>query len=251
MCSTPDISHIIPAHNEERYLPRTLETVQRAIDAFEGTVEVIVVDNVSTDSTAELARRWGAKMVSEERRCIAAVRNAGAAHARGRILTFADADSMISENFFIQASRHLATGKYIGGNFGIRADRTSFAIKLSIWLVLNIIRVLFRVGGGSFFCLRETFEAIGGFNADLDAAEDIAFARALRQYGKSKGLRYLQDFSVYIITSMRKADTLGDWFAIRFMLSAPLLALWPPLLKGKMRDFFYKFDRSKPSKGFS
>lgn len=251
MRNIPDISHIIPAHNEERYLPRTLESVKRAIDGFDGTVEVIVVDNNSTDETAEIARRFDAKVVFEDRRCIAAVRNAGAAHARGRILTFADADSMISENFFIQANSNLADGRYVGGNFGIRADRTSFAIKLSIWLILNIIRAIFHVGGGSFFCLRESFEAFGGFNANLDVAEDIAFARALKRYGKSCGLRYLQDRSAYIITSMRKADTLGDWFAIRFMLSAPILALWPPLLKGKMRDFFYKFDRSKPSKGFS
>jgi len=91
---------------------------------------------------------------------------------------------------------------------------------------------------------------MGGFDADRDIAEDIAFARALKRYGKSRGLRYLQDRSAYIITSMRKADTLGDWFAIRFMLTAPFLAIWPPLLKNRLRAYFYRFDRSKPSKGF-
>jgi len=250
MNNTPDISHIIPAHNEERYLPRTLESVKRAADAFDGSVELIVVDNDSTDGTAEVARRCGTKVVFEERRCIAAVRNAGAAHARGRILTFADADSMVSENFFVLTARHMANRQCVGGNFGIRADRMSVGIWLSIRVIIAIVRAIFRVGGGSYFCLRETFEAIGGFDTSRYYAEDVTFGRALKRYGKSRGLRYVQDHNAYITTSMRKADALGDWHAIKFMLQAPFLAVWPPLLKKRLRAYFYQFDRSKPSKGF-
>ncbi len=217
---------------------------------FGGAVEVIVVDNDSTDATAEVARRYGAKVVFENTRCIAAARNAGAANARGRILTFADADSMVSENFFVVAQRHIGDSQCVGGNFGVRADRTSVGIQLSIWLILAIVRVVFRVGGGSYFCSRETFEAIGGFDTCLDYAEDVVFGRSLRRYGQSRRLRYVQDHSAYVITSMRKADAFGDWYAIKFMLFAPLMALWPPLFKRRIRAFFYDFDRSKPSKGF-
>ncbi|MBN1491675.1 MAG: glycosyltransferase [Phycisphaerae bacterium] len=250
MTETPDISHIIPAHNEERYLPRTLASVRRAVEAFDGRVEVIVVDNASTDATADLARAHGARVVFESHRCIAAARNAGAAAARGRILTFADADSMLSENFFIIAAERMADEACVGGNFGVRTDRTSLGIRVSVWLVLALLRWFWRVGGGSYFCRRAAFEAIGGFDVSRSYAEDVAFARALRRYGKARRQRYVQDARAHVITSMRKADQLGDWHAIRFMLKVPLMLLWPSRMHRRIMQYFYEFDRSKPSRGF-
>ena len=72
-------SVVIPARNEEAYLPRLLETVEAARTSYEGgpeTIEVIVADNVSTDRTASLARSKGARVVSVGKRVIGAVRNA-------------------------------------------------------------------------------------------------------------------------------------------------------------------------------
>ncbi len=250
MPDAPDITHVIPAHNEERFLPRTLESVRRAVEAFDGTVEVIVVDNVSTDDTAAVARGYGATVVREETRRIAAVRNAGAAAARGRILTFADADSMVSENFFVEAHRLLSDDQCIGGNFEIRPDRTSAGIRFCVWFIVAVMGALLRVGGGAYFCLRETFEAFGGFDARRDYAEDVAFARVLRRYGKARGKHYVRSRDAHIVTSMRKADALGDWHAVKMMAVAPFLVFWPPALRRMMRKYFYEFDRSRPSKGF-
>ena len=63
-------------------------------------VEVIVSDNGSTDNTAKIAGKWGCKVVHEPRRVIAAVRNAGARVAKGRILAFSDADNRIHPGTF-------------------------------------------------------------------------------------------------------------------------------------------------------
>ena len=96
-------SLIIPAHNEQNYLPALLDTVDIArlnYKANSNAIEVIVANNDSTDKTAEIAKDRGCLLVNVEKRVIAAVRNAGASVARGDILTFVDADSQIHPNTF-------------------------------------------------------------------------------------------------------------------------------------------------------
>jgi glycosyltransferase involved in cell wall biosynthesis len=86
---------VIPAYNEEKLLPLLLETVERARGAYDrgpGAVEVIVADNDSSDATAAIAAGFGCRVVSVLPHVIGAVRNGGAAVARGEILAFIDAD---------------------------------------------------------------------------------------------------------------------------------------------------------------
>jgi glycosyltransferase involved in cell wall biosynthesis len=74
----PRFSLIVPAHEEERYLPRLLDSVDRARAAYRGgpeAVEVVVADNASTDRTAEIARARGCRVARVEKRAIAAARS--------------------------------------------------------------------------------------------------------------------------------------------------------------------------------
>ena len=84
------ISVVIPAFDEEAYLCATLESVGRAAAALSGlegvSAEVLVVDNDSSDATAEVARALGATVLREALRNVAAVRNTGARRARGDVL---------------------------------------------------------------------------------------------------------------------------------------------------------------------
>ncbi|MFS8086988.1 MAG: glycosyltransferase family 2 protein, partial [Acidobacteriota bacterium] len=78
-------SIIIPAYNEERYLPRLLDSIEVAKSNYSGgpdQVEVIVADNASTDRTVEVAAAHGAQVVTITTRRIAAARNGGA-HVSG------------------------------------------------------------------------------------------------------------------------------------------------------------------------
>ena len=93
-------SLIIPAYNEEAYLPRLLDTVDRAREAWRAgpaAVEVIVADNASTDGTARVAAARGCRVVPVARRGIAVARNAGARAATGEVLSFVDADHHTAE----------------------------------------------------------------------------------------------------------------------------------------------------------
>src|SRR5438045_416977 len=89
------LSFIVPAYNEEFELARSLAAIRTAAEATGEEYEIIVVDDGSTDGTAEIARRSGVTLIQIQRRQIAAARNAGAEIARGRILFFVDADTQI------------------------------------------------------------------------------------------------------------------------------------------------------------
>src|SRR5438552_10630962 len=110
----PGISLIIPAYNEEKLLPRLLDTVDRArqaySDVYSREVEVIVADNMSTDSTAAVATARGCRVVQVEKRQIGAVRNGGAAAAQADILCFVDADFRIHPQTFIEVQKAIDGG---------------------------------------------------------------------------------------------------------------------------------------------
>ena len=76
------ISFIVPAHNEQASLGRTLEAIHQAARVVGQPYEIIVVDDASTDATPEIAAQNNARVVSVNHRQIAATRNSGARRAR-------------------------------------------------------------------------------------------------------------------------------------------------------------------------
>jgi cellulose synthase/poly-beta-1,6-N-acetylglucosamine synthase-like glycosyltransferase len=90
---SPMISFIVPAYNEELELSSTIAAIRAAAAASHATQphEIIVVDDASADATAKIAERAGARVISINRRQIAAARNAGARAANGQYLFFVDA----------------------------------------------------------------------------------------------------------------------------------------------------------------
>src|SRR5437870_3452632 len=112
-------SIIIPAYNEEQYLPRLLDSIAVARSNYSGgaeAVEVIVADNDSTDRTAEVAEAHGARVVKVAKRRIAAARNGGGHAARGEILCFIDADSAVHRQTFNAIDEAMNSGRYIASD---------------------------------------------------------------------------------------------------------------------------------------
>jgi len=103
MSEVPSISVIIPAYNAARTLPATLTSLQQ-VDYPD--FEVVVVDDGSTDDTAELVRSAGFTLVRmDENQGAGTARNVGAKVAQGEILAFTDADCVVPRDWLQKAVR--------------------------------------------------------------------------------------------------------------------------------------------------
>jgi glycosyltransferase involved in cell wall biosynthesis len=206
-------SVIIPAYNEEQYLPRLLDSIEVARSNYSGgadAVEVIVADNDSTDRTAEVAAAHGARVVTVKKRRIAAARNGGGHAARGEIVCFIDADSAVHPQTFDAIQRAIAGGRYVGGATGLTLERKSFGLIVTYWLCAPLALIT-RMDSGVVFCRREDFEAVGGYDESRLYAEDVLFLMALRRLGGKRGQRLTRLSTIKALGCTRKFDQFGDW----------------------------------------
>jgi glycosyltransferase involved in cell wall biosynthesis len=209
----PYFSLIIPAYNEEAYLPVLLESVATARARYEGgpdDIEVVVVDNASTDATPQIARSSGCRVVQEDRRIIAAVRNTGARTALGQVFVFVDADNIMHPDTFNAIDKSLSTGKVIAGASGVRMERMSLGIAVTYALMVPLVW-LTRMDTGVVFCRRDDFVEIGGYNEDLLFAEDVQLLWDLMRLGWKQGRKLTRLRSIKATFSTRKFDKHGDW----------------------------------------
>jgi glycosyltransferase involved in cell wall biosynthesis len=220
---TPLLSLVIPAHNEAAYLPRLLGTVDVARRAYRGNpgdIEVIVSDDISTDDTADVARRAGAKVVTSNARCIAGARNAGARAAQGTLIAFIDADNQMHPDTFNEIVRQLSRPDVIVGASGVRPERWSLGIAFT-FACLMALAVPLKIDTGVVYCRREDFDAVGGYNEGLRFAEDIALHVALWKLGRRTKRHHVRTPAIKAIYSTRKFDQFGDWHYVPIMFKAP------------------------------
>jgi glycosyltransferase involved in cell wall biosynthesis len=192
------ISFIVPAYNEELELSSTLGAIIAAASHAIEPHEIIVVDDASTDATAEIAAQAGTRVISINRRQIAAARNAGARAAKGQYLFFVDADTKISPAHVIQGIAALEGG-HAGGSARARMNgfvplwgRVFVRVFCALYFSLNL-------GAGAFlFTTRRNFDAIDGFDERYFVGEEVYFSLALKKLGRFKVLREP------IVTSGRK-----------------------------------------------
>lgn len=206
-------SVIIPAYNEEKYLPRLLESIEIARATYSRgphEVEVIVADNDSSDATAKVASAHAAEVVHVSRRCIAAARNGGARMARGEILCFIDADSALHPQTFDVVDQAMKTGRYVWGVTGAVLERRSFALLVTYCVVMPMV-LLTGLDIGLSFCRREDFQAVGGYDESRLYAEDVLLPLALRRLGRDRGQKIVRLPKIKALASTRKFDQFGEW----------------------------------------
>ena len=155
--------------------------------------------------------------MSEERRVIAAVRNAGAGMATGQVLVFVDADNIIHPDTFNTIDRCLSTGKIIAGASGVRMQRMSLGIAVTYVLMVPLVW-LTGMDTGAVFCRREDFDAVDGFNEERLFAEDVQFLWDLKRLGRIRGQKLIRTTSIKAIYSTRKFDKHGDWHYLWLIL---------------------------------
>jgi glycosyltransferase involved in cell wall biosynthesis len=233
------ISFVVPAHNEESLIAHTLVSIHAAARGSAGPYEIVVVDDASTDGTAGLARRHGARVVSVTCRQIGAARNAGARAARGDIFIFVDADTSVPAGT-LRASLDALQSGAVGGGAMLRLDGAiPWHGRLLAALVSSGMRLGGLAAGCYLFCTREAFQAAGGFDERLFATEEIALSRALRRHGRLVIVRER------VLTSGRKLRTHSGWEVARLLFF--LIRLGPRALRSRERlDIWYGRRRVDP-----
>src|SRR3954454_6583418 len=231
------ISFIIPAYNEEAELPSTLRAIRLAAAGYQH--EIVLANDASTDATAAVGEQFGARVISIERRQIAAARNAGAAAARGDIFIFVDADTRILPEHVRGVVETLKRG-FVGGGARLSTDR-----EVPLWgrIFFRIFTTLYfglNLGAGAFlFTTRENFFAVGGFDEIYFASEEIFFTIALKRLGRFRLLREPA------ITSGRKLRMYSGWKVFGGLLSV-LFGGPRGVMSRKKLDMWYAGEREKP-----
>jgi glycosyltransferase involved in cell wall biosynthesis len=231
------ISFIVPAYNEEAELPATLRAIHSAAAGCE--YEILLVNDGSTDATAAIGEKFGTRVISIERRQIAAARNAGARAARGDVFIFVDADTRIGPEHVRGALDALENGFAGGGS------RLDFDGEIPPWgkVMFQVFSILYfglNLGAGAFlFVTRENFFAAGGFDEIYYAGEEVFFTVALKRLGKFTLLRKPAT------TSGRKLRMYSGWKIFGGLFS---LLLGGPrgVMSRKKLHMWYGGEREKP-----
>ena len=208
------LSIVIPAFNEERVIEDCLESISMSLGGNhdgECTAEIIVVDNNSTDRTADLARQAGAMVVFEPINQIGRARNAGAAAATGEWLLFLDADSLLSAELLADIMAMIKDGKHVGCGSTLSMDGLPWWAN-GIFHVWRGMSIMFRWAAGALIvCRRDAFQEIGGFPVDIYALEEIELSKGLKKWGRPRDLGFAILSQHPLKTSSRKIALYSTW----------------------------------------
>jgi rSAM/selenodomain-associated transferase 2 len=197
------ISIIIPTLNESLLLQRLLCGLNKIIDS-QG--EIIVVDGGSNDNTLEIASKYAHQVfVTEQGR--ATQMNHGAAFAKGEVLFFLHADSMLTTNAFQKLKEIVKESAYVGGAFRLQIDSNKLLLSI-ISQVVNLRSRFFHLvyGDQGIFVRKKNFLEIGKFLI-TPLMEDVEFYGRLRASGKTVIL------NEKILTSARRWEKEGILYA--------------------------------------
>ena len=239
------LSIIIPAFNEEQLIEKCLQSVFLSIAANKCTgftTEIIVVDNNSTDNTANFAKRSGARVVFEPINQIGRARNAGAAIATGDWFLFVDADSLLSPEMLTDILALITEGKSVGCGSTMHMPNSTWWGNgiLYIWTGVSL---LFRWASGALVvCRADAFREIGGFNQELFAADEIELSRQLKKWGQQYGLKFSILTKHPLETSSRKLRLYTGWEIVNQFFSV-LLSPRQALLDKKKLPMWYNGRR--------
>lgn len=179
----PDVSFVIPVRNDALRLERCLASIVADVDAR--PCELIVIDNGSVDTSAAVARRMGAIVLSRPGSA-GVLRNDGVAHATAAVVAFIDADHQIARGWLTAALEAIGTPEVgaAGAPYHAPADGT--------WVQRTYdglrrhpqqIGPAEWLGAGNLVVRRDAFDRIGGFDASLESCEDVDLCARLRADG--------------------------------------------------------------------
>ncbi|MBN2458558.1 glycosyltransferase, partial [Candidatus Woesearchaeota archaeon] len=192
----PLVSVIIPAHNEEGYIEACIRSVRG--QSYKN-IEIIVICDDCSDKTALIAGRHADKVLKIKARNVSAARNKGAKEAKGRILIFFDADSVMEKQLVLRSVHWIKKG-FCGGTTKTR-PREKLLFARFWWWLGNIFNYIYLTPSGVLF---STADAFPGYDEKQGIGEDTVVLNRLKRHGRVK---YITDTCIY--TSSRRFESQG------------------------------------------
>ena len=199
----PAFSIIIPAHNEERYLQKTLDSLKsQTLQDY----EIIIVTNGCTDKTEEIAKKntdTKIRHLSLPKPNVSVTRNAGALNAQGETLIFLDADTQLASDALEKIKKKF-TEEYAVATTLAKPDSDKLSHRLAISFK-NLYHYLgiYQGCSGALICRKKDFQAVQGYNPEIIVREHRKLALKLRELGEFTCV------TTEVITSMRRYQQWG------------------------------------------
>ena len=223
---TCDVSVIIPALNEEKYLPRCLESLSH--QSRKEHFEIIVVDGGSIDRTAEIAEEYAHKVIVKPSP-VGVARNLGAKHAEGEILAFIDADTMACESWTEEITRTFDSSTNAAGVTGptlpyegTELDKLAYHVATGWAQRLSLKLGRPHVAGFNCAYRRGSFWDAGGFDENRVLSEDVTLSLKMRHQGP---ILFNPEMIAY--TSLRRIKKYGyPYLTTYYAINAGMMLLF-------------------------
>jgi peptidoglycan/xylan/chitin deacetylase (PgdA/CDA1 family) len=232
------ISIIVPACNEEKFIAKTLASLKD--QTYKGDYEIVVVDNCSTDKTAEIARSQGVRVISAHKgKNVCYARQAGVDAVKGDIIVQADGDTLYPRHWLEKIAKKFEENPdavALSGRFLYRDHFVWAFVELNMRNWMNKISAAFfkrpfLVCGATFAFRRAAFYAVGGYQNIAYSPDQHGLTTKFRKLG-----RILYDSDICVLTSARSVQQ--PWFVLLGAVVANLARL--------MLDFMLNLVSAKP-----
>lgn len=213
------ISIVIPAYNEEKYIGKTLQSIKEMDLKKDWDLEIVVIDGGSTDNTKKEAEKYGARVVKEPHKGIGFARQEGIKHAKGEIIAFTDADTVVPKDWLERIVEELLKPdvSFVYGTFRVKDGRFPYYHFINyiqphwLWWLHNLFGKPIAAGQNMAFW-REKAQSVGGFDDKILLFEDIDFAIRMKRVGK---VVFIPD--LIVISSGRRSNE-GWGFFLRMTI---------------------------------
>lgn len=199
------LSVVITAYNEEKNLPQCLTAVTHQSISKE-EYEIVVVDNNSTDKTADIAKGFGARVIKEQKQGYVYALSKGMNEAKGEIVAVTDSDTIVPKNWLETINKAFENSAVVAVT-GIAQVETKNTIMNTLYEKLYelFLRFNFLIGkphltGFNFAVRKKAFQQVGGMDEKFAMSPDVDLGLRMSKVGK-----------VVFISKMRSLTSIRRW----------------------------------------
>jgi peptidoglycan/xylan/chitin deacetylase (PgdA/CDA1 family) len=207
----PSVTIVIPAYNEELSIPACLKSLKN--QDYQGSFEIVVVNNASSDATASIAQSFSARVIYEGQRGYNFAIKRGFDEATGEIIACTDADSIVPRDWLTKLVKHFEKSNVVGCGGVFRFGDGPLWLRL----IGEFGRCNYHIAGANMAVKRSAYQQIGGFSPNVNQGADVDLDLRLRKIGT-----VIIDRKIVTATSSRRFQA----------------AFWETLFRYYVNDFF-------------